>query len=101
MPPKKPAVALSDSDKSVLLSVYNVLKWKGLKTTANKLASEAGLTEAALQQYSPTAGSAVWNHLQVATKPEVQAKKESESDSDGTEVESKEESEVYSIYENS
>src|SRR5947207_2965051 len=95
MPPKKPAVALSDSDKSVLLSVHNVLKWKGLKTTANKLASEAELTETALQQSSPTTASAVWNRLKVATKSEVQVKKESESDSDGTEVESEEEIEVY------
>ena len=91
-------MALSDSDKSVLLYVYRALKWKGLKTTANELASEAGLTKAALQQYSPTAGKAVWNRLQVATKTGVQGKKESESDSDGTEIESEDETEVHSIY---
>ena len=98
MPPKKPATALPDSDKSVLLSVYQVLKWKGLNTTAKKLASEAGFTENVLQQYTPEAGSAVWNRLQVATKPEVQAKEESESNSEETEVSSEEESEVAYIY---
>jgi hypothetical protein len=92
--PKKPPTALSDSEKSVLLSVYQVLKWKGLKATANKLAAEAGFTEDAVQQYSPQAGSAVWNCLEVATKPDVQNIEESESDSEGTEASSEEESEV-------
>lgn len=100
MPPKKTATALSDSDKSVLLSVYQVLKWKGLKTSANRLASEAGFTEHALQQYTPEAGNAVWNRLQIVTKSEVQVKEESESDSEGTEVTSEEESEVAYIYVN-
>lgn len=99
MAPGKPATALSDSDKLVLLSVYQVLKWKGLKTTANKLASEAGFSEDALQ-YNPEAGSAVWDRLQVMTKSEVQTKEESESDSEGAEASSEEESEVAPIYVN-
>lgn len=82
MPPNKPPTALSDSEKSVLLSVYQVLKWKGLKATANKLASEAGFTEDAVQQYTPQAGRAVWNRLEVATKPEVQTMEESEASSE-------------------
>jgi hypothetical protein len=79
MPPKKAQTTMSDSDKSVLLSVYRILKWKGLKATANRLSQEAELLDSAVQQYTPELASADWARLQRG--PKVDPRKESESSS--------------------
>lgn len=95
MPPKKATVTVSDKDKSVLLSVYRLLKWKGLKATADRLSKEAKLPESSLHQYTPELASADWARLQAAPKvgpqedSEESSSEESDSDSDSDSEETK------------
>jgi hypothetical protein len=93
MPPKKVTISISDTDKAILLSIYRVLKWKGLKAAANKLAQEAELPETSIQQYTPELAKAEWAHLQVAPKLKtVQKSEESSSEESSSEESSSEES---------
>lgn len=93
MPPKKATVSISDTDKAVLLSIYRVLKWKGLKAAANKLAQEAELPETSIQQYTTELAKAEWARLQVAPNPKtVKQSEESSSEESNSEESSSEDS---------
>jgi ubiquinone/menaquinone biosynthesis C-methylase UbiE len=93
MPPKKATVSISDTDKATLLSIYRVLKWKGLKAAANKLAQEAELPETSIQQYTPELAKAEWARLHVDPNfKTVQNSKESSSEESSSEESCSEES---------
>ena len=77
---------ISDADKSVLIQLHHVLKWKGLTASAELLAKEAKLQTQALGSYSPAAASSIYERLSKSEESESDSDSSSSSDEDSVPV---------------
>jgi len=90
----KSTVKLSEDDKTIVLAVYHLLKWKGLVFSAKRLAKEANFSKEDISPDRPSTGQESWEVLRQSVLKNGSKTEDSESESSSDSDSSSSESEV-------